>query len=524
VTARKARQARSRLLANRIILAVLVLLVLAALYAAAGLRRPVTLTSAPAAASAGSLPVTSALLGCPAPGSAGATGGGIAAASAPGGPGQGQVGWMPLSQPGGPAAPKTVSSSPAAGQLTVSSVPKAPAPAKKLATLPSMAGGAVPTSVARGGLIFQASGADAQGLDVEQLGPYGQPTARCQPAGSDFWFLSPGAAGLHLSLFLLNTDSQPANAAVNVQTDSGPLIGASDSGIVVPPHGMVVQSLDKLLHTARAIALHVTTSEGRVVAAVRAWSGTSKPGIWLPPAQQPATTQFLTGLPSTTGTRELYITVPGGAPAQVKVTAVTPKGSYQPTGASDISLLGHLTTGVSIPSLSGFAGSIKVSANVPVTAVLEVSGGPSGAPGAFIGGADAITAQGVVAASPVGKLGTTQLVLSAPKRAASVRITWAAPGTPLTGQQGQVVQIPAKSSAQLEISLPRRSAKVSLVAILVTPLPGSGPVYAARLALVGGTVQSVLPVASSPAVIKLTRVRESLLAVLGSLLAHSSSG
>ncbi len=109
---------------------------------------------------------------------------------------------------------------------------------------------------------------------------------------------------------------------------------------------------------------------------------------------------MLTGLPDTTGTRELYITVPGGAAARVKITAVTPRGTYQPTGGNGISLLGRLTTGIALPSLSGFPGSIKVSANVPVTAVLEVSGGPAGSPGAFISGSAPITEQGVVAAAP----------------------------------------------------------------------------------------------------------------------------
>ena len=198
------------------------------------------------------------------------------------------------------------------------------------------------------------------------------------------------------------------------------------------------------------------------------------------------------------------------------MTAVTPRGSYQPTGGNGISLLGHLTTGVSIPSLSGFPGSIKISASVPVTGVLEVSGGPPGAPGAFIGGSAAITEQGVVAANPAGSGGTTQLILSAPGHAASVTIAAAAPGSALTGQPGQVVHIAAKSATKVRIRLPKHDAKVTVMAIVVTPLPGSGPVYAARLAVGGGSVLTVLPVVSSPARIDLPVVRQSLVTVLGS--------
>ena len=407
MSARQARPARGRQLANRFILAFLVVLALAGLYGVAGLSHAIVLTAATPPAPPGRLEVSSALVACPGPGSAGVTGGDLAEASVPASTGSGQVIVTELNAAAKTQPPAPVGTAPQPGQLTVKTIAKVPVVPAKVATMPAMAGGAVPTSVARGGLILSATGSDAQGLDVEQLGPDGQPTARCQSPGSDFWFVGPEGIKQHTELYLMNADSTPADAHVSVQTDSGPLLGAKDLGIVVPPHAMIIQSLDKLVHSAKAAAFHVTTSTGRVVAAMRVSSSATKPGIWLPAAQQPATTQVLTGLPATTGTRELYITVPGGAAARVKVTAVTPRGSYQPTGGNGISLLGHLTTGVSIPSLSGFPGSIMISADVPVTAVLEISGGPPGAPGAFIGGSDAVTEQGVVAASPAGTGGIT---------------------------------------------------------------------------------------------------------------------
>jgi hypothetical protein len=516
VTARKARPAKGRQLANRLILAFLVVLALAGLYGVAGLSRAVTLTAATPVGPVGRLPVTSALLACPAPGSAAPTGGNIAEASVPARTGSGQVALTPLHLPTSAQPLTTVNTAPQVGQLTIKTVHQAPVPPKKKAAMPSMAGGAVPTSLARGGLIISASGADAQGFDVEQLDSAGQPTARCQPPGSDFWFIGPETTKLRTELYLINADGAAASVHVGVQTDSGPRLGAPDSGIVVPPHSMVVQNLDKLVRSARAAALHVTTSTGRVVAAVRETGSAGKPGIWLPPAPEPATTQMLTGLPDVAGTRELYITVPGAAAARVTVTAVTSRGSYQPTGGSRISLLGRLTTGVSLPALSGFAGSIKISANVPVTAVLEVSGGPAGAPGAFISGSAAITEQGVVAASPAGAAGTTEIVLSAPQQAASVRITQAVPGKALSGQPGQVVHIPAKSATRIRLKLHKKAANASLIAVVVTPLTGSGAVYAARVAISGGAVVTVLPVNSSPTRIDLPSVRQSLVQVLGS--------
>jgi hypothetical protein len=508
------RQARNRVVANRIILAVLVVVVIAALYGLVGVIRPVMLTSAVQAAQAGKLSVTTALIGCPAPGSGGQTGGGVAVANLPLQAAGGKETFTEL-DPG--SAGTSVGTVARPGQLTIETIKAAPAPARKLIATTKMAGGAVPTGPTRGGLIVSATGANAQGLDVEQLGPGGQPTARCEPAGSDFWFVAPGGPTLHTYLYLLNPGSVAADASVGVQTDSGPLLGPQDSGIVVPPHAMVVQTLDKLLHSATAVALNVTTSTGTVVAAVRQSTSTTKEGTWLPVAQEPATTQVLAGLPTVSGQRELYVTVPGNAAAQVKVTVITARGSYQPTGGSGINLLGHLTSGVSIPSLNGLAGAIEVSSNVPVVATLETSGGPRGAPGAFIVGSSAIVGQAVVAASTAGRLGTTYLELSAPAGAASVRIVQASPGSPLTGLTGgQVVRVPAKSGVQVKLALPKRLAKDPLLAFVVTPLRGSGPVYAGRVAVIRGMVQTVLPVVSSPAQVQLGNVRQSLLAILGS--------
>jgi hypothetical protein len=515
VTARKARPAKGRQVANRLVLAFLVVLALGGLYGLAGLSRAVVLNAAPPTVPVGQLAVASALLGCPAPGSAGVTGGNIAEASAPGRTGNGQVALTALDPAAKTQAP-AVSTSPQPGQLTVKTIRAVQAAPAKVTALPAKAGGLVPTSLGRGGLIISATGSDAQGFDVEQLSPGGLPTARCQSPGSDFWFVAPETTKMHTELYLVNADSTPAEAGVSVQTDNGSLVTTPDSGITVPPHGMIVQSLDKLVHSAKAAAFHVTTISGRVVAAIRETASTAKPGAWLPAAQSPSTTQVLTGLPATTGTRELLITVPGPAAARVNVTAVTPRGSYQPTGGGGISLLGHSATGISIPALSGSPGSIKVTSNVPVTSVLEISGGPSGSPGAFIGGSDPVTEQGVIAASPVGAAGKSVLVLSAPGHSASVRISQAATGTELTGQSGQVVQIPAKSAVKVRIGVPKRSGGTTVLALLVTPMPGSGPVYAARVAVVGGVVQTVLPFISSPTVVNLPDVRLSLLRVLGS--------
>jgi hypothetical protein len=218
-------------------------------------------------------------------------------------------------------------------------------------------------------------------------------------------------------------------------------------------------------------------------------------------------------LPRAGGSRDLYIAVPGTASAEVKITAVTATGSYQPTGGTGIDLLGGSAVSIPISSLDGVSGALAISASVPVTATMEVAGGPAGTPGALAVSGEPIGEQGVLADNPARSAGSTELVLSAPEKAASVRITTASSSVSALGQQGTVVQIKARSSVILPEGLPK-GAKAGAFALVVTPLSG-GPVYAGRIILSGRSVQSILPVPASPTSIVLPAVQESLSAILG---------
>jgi hypothetical protein len=143
-----------------------------------------------------------------------------------------------------------------------------------------------------------------------------------------------------------------------------------------------------------------------------------------------------------------------------------------------------------------------------------VPGGPAGAPGALAVSAGPIGQQGVLADNPARSAGSTELVLSAPQKAASVRIISATSSVSALGQQGTVVQIKAGSSVILPAN-PPRGAKTEMFALVVKPLSGSGPVYASRIITAGRSVQSILPVPASPTSISLPAVQESLSAILG---------
>ncbi|MGH3301730.1 MAG: DUF5719 family protein [Streptosporangiaceae bacterium] len=500
---------------RRVGLCLLVVLVLGGIYAVA--RTGHAGNAAARRVAGGRATVSTAERVCPAPGSGGATAASVALAAVPGSAKAGSAVIRALAPAGSSSAGPAGSTVTRPGVLQLASVPVAPAlTAAEQAGQPGSSP-SVRTVPGQGGVQVSATGALAQGLEVEQTGPGGLVTAQCGAPGTSFWFVGPGqtpAGGIEL--YLTNTGSEPADAQVQALTDAGtsaPVLGNADNGITVPPDGVVVQSLTGLLQGSNVVALNVTTTVGQVVAAVRESQSAADDGSWLPVAQPPAERLTIPGLISA-GAPELYIAVPGTAAADVKLTAITQKGSYQPTGGTGIDLLGGTASIIPLPSLGGVAGAVSISATAPVVAAMLVSGGPAGSAGALAVSSDPVQEQGVLAANPARSTGSTWLVLSAPGKAASVRIRTATATTPASGKAGPVVHIRAKSSAVVSVE-PPAAAGAGQFTVVVTPLPGSGPVYGGRLINVGGTWQSILPVPSSLTWIPVPGVSESLATVLG---------
>jgi hypothetical protein len=485
---------------------------LVALYGAAGLRHPVAAAGSGATA-AGRATVSTSVRACAAPGSAGATAASLAVAAVPGPAVTGSAVVTRLTPGGAAGTGPVVTTFTRPGLLQVSAVRAAPLIPRNLRAGQPGSSPKVSTQPGRGGVLVTASGAMAQGLEVEQTGPGGLVTAQCGSPGTNFWFVGPGqASSAGIELYLMNTGSQPADAAVGLLTDQtkgGPLLGNADNGISVPPHSMVVQSLGKLLQSSRVVAVNVSTSVGQVVAALRESDSAGDDGSWLPASQAPATNLVIPGLPGAGHTPQLYIGVPGTASAQVKISVVTTHGSYQPTGGTGIDLLGGTAAAIPLSSLGGVAGAVSISSTTPVVAAMLLPGGPSGTSGVVAASADPVQEQGVVADSPVG---STDLVISAPERAATVRITEATSSVSAIGQLGKLVRIKAGTTDVIPVRL-TAARRASQFTIVVTPLAGSGPVYAARVITVGGVVQSILPVPSSLTWLQLPAVQESLTAI-----------
>ncbi len=502
--------------------AVLVVVALAAVYGVAGLHRSVSFAAGQPPQQPRVAPVTSVIRACPAPGSAAGPGAGIAIMSAPAGAGSGPG----LAAHGGPAQRASLVVNRLAGagsavpgpQVLASSQPGAPLFATVAAgraarsaggqQQPSTAGG-VRTAATTGGVVVQASGALAQGLEVEQTAG-GLPTAACGSPGTDFWFTGPGQRTEgQIQLYLMNPGSQAADAEVDVFTDAGPLQQTTDAGITVPPHGMIVQSLAAALRNSRAVTLHVRTSVGQVAAAVQE-SSRGGPGAWLPPAQPPATHLVIPGLPALAGSRQLYVAVPGGKDATVQVTAVTSRGSYQPTGTSGIDLPAGSAAEVTLPSLSGIPAALRLTANTPVTASMLIPGGGGGSPGSFTAAAPAIEEQGVVADNVTGPARSSALVLSAPLSAARVTVAQIAGTGGSAHRAAQVVRVGARSSTVVQLQAVPGAPRGAPFALVITPSAGSGPVYAGRVVTgngAGGALQALQPVVSALTTVPLPAVR-----------------
>jgi len=499
---------------SRVLPAAVAVAVLGGLYGLVGVWHPMSLSAGSAPQAPRAVAVSAVTRACAAPGAGANPGSGIAvmaapASAGPGGAGPGGAG------PGG-AVPGTAvvsrlsgagSAVPGPRLLSVTqpgsprfvTVPIDRTRTAKAARPQKPAGNAVASAPAAGGVVVQASGSLAQGLDVEQTSGTSLPTAACGSPGTDFWFLGPGQrTAPRIQLYLMNPSGQTADADVDIFTDAGPLQETTDTGISVPAHGMIVQSLATALANSRSITLHVRTSVGQVVAAVQESTGTGQ-GAWLPAAQAPSTQLVIPGLPGVVGTRQVYVAVPGIKDANIQVTAVTSRGSYQPTGASGIDLPGGSAAEISLPSLSGIPAALKVTANAPVTADVMIPGGTPGSPGTFTAATPAIEEQGVVADNLVGPARSSALVLSAPHGTARVNVVEiAAAGS--AGQRTQAVQVTAGHSVVVALRAVPGSPRGTPFAVVITPLAGSGPVYAGRVITgngVGAALQAMLPVASA---------------------------
>jgi hypothetical protein len=311
----------------------------------------------------------------------------------------------------------------------------------------------------------------------------------------------------------MNIDALAASVDVAVITDAGRVQAGTATGITVPPHQTVTESLSSLAAGSSVVAIEVHTSIGRVAADVSESShgGTAS---WLPSAVPPSTQVVIPGVPPSSSAAGLYIVVPGSSNARVNVVAVTPQGFYRPFGTQTEDLPGGSASYVPLTPLGGTASALELTSNVPVTAAVLV---PGSGLGAFTAATAPISEQAVVAGNSSNSGFGATVVLSAPAGAAQVRLTEMAEaavtrGTAsgATATASQVVTVHAGHTVTVRVADPRGARHATAFAIVITPLAGSGPVYAARVETQGqNTVVSIISAVSALNTISLPPVRDS---------------
>jgi hypothetical protein len=491
-----------------------VLLALGVIAGVAQLARPASSVPAPGGAPR-QVAVTSAVRACPPIQGGGAgevafiagppSAASPAAASPAGGQpagGRGQAELTPLPLAGAQLRPLSPIIQADPGTLSMLTTPAAQSASKKAATVPA-------------GWSLAASGTMAQALEAEDATASGVGSVRCGEPGSDLWFVGPGqqsgAAGIQLDL--MNVDALTASVDVSVFTDAGVVQAGDETGITVPPHQTVTESLSAQAAGNSVVAIQVRTSIGRVAADVSETSSHGGTASWLPDTTVPSTQLVIPGVPPSGGTAGLYIVVPGSSNARVSVLAITAQGRYRPFGAQAVDLPGDSASYVPLTPLGGSAAALELTANVPVTAAVLV---PGSGLGAFAVATAPVSEQAVVAGNTSGSGLSAAIVLTAPARSARVRLTTTAEASGATAPAGsqatgsQVVFVAAGHTVTVPVAAPRGAKPKSAFAIVITPLSGSGPLYAARAETQGqNTVVSIIPAVSALTTISLPAVRDS---------------
>jgi hypothetical protein len=472
------------------------LLVLGAIGAAASLDRP-TASPNPAAVTR-QVTVTAAARACP-PTLGGGTGtvALIAGLSGSGGSGQAELASLPPA--GVQLQPVSAISAKAPGVLSLLTVPAA-------SSAPSKGKGSKGPSEPTGWSVT-ASGTMAQAMEAELASSSGLASLRCGEPGSDIWFVGPGQqnGAAQIQLELMNIDSLAATVDVSLITDAGPVQAGNDTGITVPPHETVTESLSPSAGNSSVVAIEVHTSSGRVAAGVSE-GGSARGGTtsWLPSAAEPSTQLVIPGVPPSSHA-ELFLTVPGTADAKVNVLAITPQGQYRPFGSQPVDLPGQSASSMALTPLGGSAAAIAITANVPVTATVLV---PGSGVGAFTTATAPISEQAVIAGNISGSGFAPSVVLSAPAGAARVRLTEISAST--GSRASQVISVQAGRTLMVPVTAPSGAKRGVAFALVITPLPGSGPLYAARVETQGqSTVVAIIPAASALTTISLPPVRDS---------------
>ena len=355
------------------------------------------------------------------------------------------------------------------------------------------------TSIDKDGLVVDATGTLAAGLEVEQVTrgedgiDRGLAGLRCDAPRTDAWFVG-GATLLAdtTTLVLANVDDTPATVDVTVYAEAskdGPPDPRPGQGITLQPHTRLVVPLDTLAPGRAALTVHVASRRGRFSAGLR--HARLNPGTplgvdWVPRSEPPATTVVVPGIPQGPGLRQLQLTNPGNDDVVAKLTITTSDGQFVPTDFDAITVPAQTTVALRVDRLaddSAFSATLT-SDGGPIVAGVFITDTQPGSrlrEFAYTGSSPSLTGPALMTDLVIDRPTESTLILSALQDAATVVVT----PIRVVGTRGalpapKTVRVPAGRTATLRLSTFYPPGTSTRLALEVRPLEGSGPVWASR--------------------------------------------
>lgn len=317
---------------------------------------------------------------------------------------------------------------------------------------------------ASGAVTVRGSGALAPGLVAGRTGTTPLVAADCAVPSAEQWFTGIGAAARHSSVLeLTNPNTGPAVADVWVLAGTGAVDAPRLRGVLVPGGQTRRLDLAAVLPRRGELALRVTTTRGRLSAAVEDTDdqlGSSEPTTdWLGSQPAPAATSTLLGLVDGPGRRSLVLANPGDDELRAEVRIVTADSVFAPSGLDEVRLAPQSTVRVLLSSelrdaTADGAYGVQVRATGPVTAALrtvavgDVSHAVPGTP---------VTAR-TIAVVPEGR---KRVLLSDASAAGTVTVV----ARDADGRELATEEVEVTPGAGADIAVPRRA-----VLVEVTPV------------------------------------------------------
>lgn len=236
-------------------------------------------------------------------------------------------------------------------------------------------------------VVVHAAGSLAAGLQAWQLSSAlsgddkGLAVGRCLSPADQWWFVGTGTKFGHIGkLILTNADSGACSLNLSLFGAKGKLSAVGLKGISLGPYSTKVLDLAQFAPQQGNLALSVTTTQGRVYAAVKdRWtSGLMPTGVDWPTATAPSTNLVVPAILKGSGTNRLVVANPGGSQALVSVELFGKNGRFVPKGLDSLQLDPGQTISRDLTKLAGQdAASVHLASDQPVLgAVVTRLNGP----------------------------------------------------------------------------------------------------------------------------------------------------